>query len=66
MSERYTPFKGIPKATARTPDGRYVRWSWRYQAWQSKDPIAGTWRNIRPEMARCYVAAGFPIGVQGE
>lgn len=44
-------------------DGRYVRFSWRYNAWQvmNKD---GTWRNVRPFIAQCYVAAGMPVGVQ--
>jgi hypothetical protein len=49
----------------RRPDGRYVRWSFRYNAWQVRDAVTGAFRNIKPEMARCYAAAGFPIGVHG-
>lgn len=44
-------------------DGRYLRWSWRYNSWQVKDRH-GLWRAVRPEIARCYAAAGMMIGVQ--
>lgn len=54
-----------PIKAVRREDGRYVRWSWKYNTWQVNDPTAHTWRNIRPELARCYAASGFPIGVHG-
>lgn len=44
-------------------DGRYLRFSHRYNSWQVKDRV-GNWRNVRPELARCYAAAGMMIGVQ--
>ena len=47
----------------RTPDGRYLRFSHRYNAWQVKTR-EGAWVNVSVPMARCYAAAGMPIGVQ--
>lgn len=44
-------------------DGRYVRFSWRYNSWQFEDKLARTWRNIRPELARALVSAGYRVGV---
>jgi len=48
----------------RSLDGRRIRFTHRFNTWQVLKPN-GDWRNIRPELARCYAAAGFPIGVQG-
>ena len=48
----------------RLPDGRYLRWSHRYNAWQMMTR-EGTFINVSVPMARAYAAAGFPIGVQG-
>ena len=39
---------------------RYLRWSHRYNTYQVLDPMGHTWRNVRPEIARCYIAAAFP------
>lgn len=50
--------------STRTPDGRYIRFSHRFNAWQVQDHTAGVWRNVRVELARAYVASGMPIGVQ--
>jgi hypothetical protein len=52
-----------PVKPQRRVDGRYIRFSFRYDSWQVQTPDK-TWANIRPEMARAYAAAGFPIGVQ--
>ena len=49
---------------ARVADGRYLRWSWRYNAWQIRSR-EGVWHNCNVPMARCYATMGFPIGVQG-
>lgn len=49
----------------RRSDGRYVRFSWRFKAFQVFDPVAGVFRNITPEMARNYAAAGLPMGCHG-
>ena len=40
--------------------GRYVRFSWRFSCWQVQLQDR-TWRNVRPELARCYVAAGLEV-----
>ncbi len=56
--------RSAPKAQ-RLPDGRYIRFSWRYNTWQVQGGPLREWRNIRPELARCYAAAGFPIGTHG-
>ena len=42
-------------------DGRYLRFSHRFNTWQVLDRT-GNWRNVRPELARCYAAAGMMIG----
>lgn len=43
-------------------DGRYLRFSHRYNTWQVKT-AAGDWRNLRQiELVRAYAAMGFPIG----
>ena len=60
----------MSSSRARTPgpqaqraiNGRYLRYSYRYRTWQVQDPLARVWRNIRPEMAAAYSAAGFPKG----
>ena len=44
-------------------DGRYLRFSWRYDTWQVKTRT-GAWVNVRTALAQAYAAAGFPIGVQ--
>ena len=49
--------------SSRRADGRYLRFSWRYNTWQVKDRM-GNWRNVHVGMARAYASAGFPIGVQ--
>ena len=51
-----------PMPSIRREDGRYVRFSHRYKSWQIQTRT-GDWRNIRPSLARCYVAAGLPVGV---
>ena len=43
---------------------RYVRFSHRYNAFQVQTR-EGVWVNVRPVVARAYVAAGFGIGTQG-
>lgn len=43
---------------------RYVRFSHRYATWQVQSR-EGIWLNVRPVVARAYVAAGFGIGTQG-
>lgn len=53
-----------PAPSVRRPDGRYLRWSWRYNAWQIKTRDGG-FKNISTPLARSYAAAGLPIGVQG-
>jgi hypothetical protein len=63
-SDRIKGHNRTPVKPVRRADGRYLRFSWRYNAWQIQSPITNDWRSIRPEMARCYAAAGFPIGVQ--
>ena len=50
-------------ADIRRADGRYVRWSWRYKTFQCM--MDGHWRNITPENARAWAAAGLPLGVHG-
>lgn len=56
-----TNIKPITKRpTVRTVDGRYLRWSWRYNTFQMKT-VAGEWRNVPAHIARCYAAAGFPV-----
>lgn len=45
--------------------GRYVRFSHRYNTWQvNRKNAAGQmeWHNISTNIARCYAAAGFPVG----
>ena len=49
-----------PAPTVRREDGRYLRFSHRYNAWQVMDRL-GQWRNIRVELARGYASAGFPV-----
>jgi hypothetical protein len=50
-----------PVAAVRREDGRYLRYSFRYDTWQVRTRH-GTWANIRIELARAYAASGFPIG----
>ena len=52
-----------PAPSVRRPDGRYLRFSWRFNCWQIKTKD-GTFRNVSVPMARAYAAAGLPIGVQ--
>lgn len=52
-----------PTPTVRRKDGRYLRFSHRYNTWQVID-TRGAWRNVRIDLARGYASAGFPIGVQ--
>lgn len=52
-------------ADIRRADGRYVRWSWRYKAFQHYDKVSGVWRNITPEMARQHVDEKLPMGCHG-
>ena len=47
----------------RTVLGRYMRFSHRYNCWQVQTRD-GTFKNVSVPMARCYAAAGFPVGVQ--
>ena len=60
MSSDRKPNKAI---STRRVDGRYLRFSHRYNAWQIKTKD-GQFRNVNAVMARAYAAAGFPIGVQ--
>ena len=62
--ERAPTVNGYHVKSVRLPDGRYLRFSHRYNAWQVQDTHAGIWRNVSVPMARSYAAAGFPIGVQ--
>ena len=48
--------------TQKVMDGRYVRWSWRYNSWQFEDKTSRVWRNIRPDLARALAAAGYRVG----
>lgn len=58
-ADRY-PARKRAAAPARAPDGRYVRWSYRYHTYQVLDRL-GEWRNIREPLADAYIAAGFPF-----
>lgn len=60
MSSDRKPTKAV---STRRADGRYLRWSWRYNTWQVK-ARDGSFRNVSVPMARAYAAADFPIGVQ--
>lgn len=60
MSSDRHPNQSVP--TLRI-DGRYLRWSHRYSAWQIRTR-EGTYINVSVPMARAYAAAGLPIGVQ--
>ena len=53
-----------PKAQ-RLPDGRYLRYSYRFNCYQVQGGPLKEWRNLRPQLFDCYVAAGFPVEVQG-
>jgi hypothetical protein len=55
-----------PVTARRRADGRYVRFSHRYNTWQVKTPTptGPVWRNISANLARVYTACGFPVGVQ--
>lgn len=55
--------KGQRVPSTRRADGRYLRFSFRYNAWQIKTR-EGSWVNTSVPMARAYAAAGFPIGSQ--
>lgn len=44
-------------------DGRYLRWSWRYNTWQVLTRTH-QWVNIKVPLARCYAAAGFQVSVE--
>jgi hypothetical protein len=59
MSSDRKPTKAVP--TMRV-DGRYLRFSHRYNTWQVK--TRDGFINCSVPMARAYAAAGFPIGVQ--
>lgn len=61
MTSSRTPRPPGPQAQ-RAINGRYLRYSYRYQTWQVQDSLARTWRNVRPELAAAYNAAGFPTG----
>jgi hypothetical protein len=54
-----------PAHDIRRPDGRRVRFSWRFKAFQNFDTVSGVWRNITPEMARSYCDMGLPMGCHG-
>lgn len=49
-----------PRRDPPPPPGRSLRWSHRYNTFQVASRYNGavTWRNVRPELARCYAAAG--------
>lgn len=59
MSSDRSPDRAL--ARAKIEGRRMLRWSWRYDTWQVRDPVAGIWRNVRPELARCYAAAGIRV-----
>ena len=61
-SDRRKPGAAPQKMVVRA-DGRYLRFSWRYDTWQVKTRT-GAWVNVRTALAQAYAAAGFPIGVQ--
>lgn len=43
-ARRHEPIK-LCALTQKVMDGRYVRWSWRYNSWQQFDSTVQGWRN---------------------
>lgn len=56
--------KNTPAPTARAPNGRYLRFSHRYNAWQTQTR-GGYWINCNAHLARSYFDMGFPVAVHG-
>lgn len=60
-SRKRGPVPAMPPGLAL--QDRKLRFSHRFNTWQFTDRVTGAWRNTTPEMARCYVAAGFGVDI---
>lgn len=59
------PTPMLPPALERS-NGRYIRFSHRYNTWQVRKHTGSgwEWKNVSANIARCYAALGYPIGSQ--
>lgn len=52
------------RAPALSVGDRKLRFSHRYKTWQVQDRVTRDWRNVNPEMARCYAIMGMGVDIE--